>query len=728
MRHPLIKEGGFKLRRYQESIVADAISSPSLVVLPTGLGKTIIAAMVAAHRLKEIPGSKVLFLAPTKPLAVQHQKSLEQVLDIGKTCVLTGAVPPKQRMKMWEDSSIIYATPQTVENDIIRGVDICDVSLVIFDEAHRAVGDYSYVAIAGEYLGRAKDPYTLGLTASPSSERDKIKKICENLGLKSISSKADTDRDVRPYVQKVKVVWEEVELPESFENVRKSLGSAYKRRLARLFEMGYLISDRADRIGKGVLLKAQAAIRNEISHGKVSFEAASQVAAAIKVCHAIELLETQGIRALDRYLKSMKSQKSRAVKALFKDNDMIMAFEGVSKLKKEGVEHPKLERIAKVASVYKGKKTLIFTQYRDSVDAIIERLNAYDLTAREFIGQASKSGRRGMTQKDQLNALESFRMGKYDALVATSVAEEGLDIPRVDAVIFYEPVPSEIRTIQRRGRTARTHAGSVHVLMAKGTRDQAYYWSSFHKEKRMGAVMSRMKDGGLDGLSARPAQASLESFHSNDRIRIVMDARERNSTIVSALRREAELDISNLEVGDFIVSDRVCIERKTEADFLQSIIDGRLMQQLSQMKREFEIPTLVLEGWNGLCATSIHPNSVRGALAAAALELGIRIIPSYDATDTAGLVIAMARREQLDLSRPLAIRVGKRPQDMNHMQRYIIESLPNVSAVLANRLLENFGSVEGVFCAEMKDMMKIEGIGEKKAKKIRQVIETAFQG
>ncbi len=728
MDHPLVKKGAVRLRRYQESMIADAIAEPCLVVLPTGLGKTMIAAMVAAHMLTEKPDSKVLFLAPTKPLVVQHQVSLAKVLTIEDTCILTGTIPPQKRKGMWDDSTIVFATPQTIENDIIRGLDLSDVSLVIFDEAHRAMGDYSYVPIAKEYRSQNTDHYTLGLTASPSSERWKVEEICANLGLKNISAKTDSDADVKPYVQKVDIKWERVVLPDSFKAVQTWLLAAYKKCLSNLKDMGYLGTYDHKKIGKGILLKVHAQIRQEISQGMVSFKGASEVAAAIKVSHALELLETQGISALDKYIKKMKSQKSRAVTSLFADNDMLRACEGVAELKKKKIEHPKIARLANVVSGYKGKKVLVFTQYRDTVDSIIQELNAKGMTAREFIGQASKAGKKGMTQKEQLKALDAFREGKFDVLVATSVAEEGLDIPKVDAVIFYEPVPSEIRTIQRRGRTGRTDAGTVHILMAKETRDEAFYWSSYHKEKRMGKVMDDIKATGFQRPDDDPDQSKLLSFEASnpDELQIIMDSRERNSILVSELRQKAKIDITNLEVGDFIVSDRVCIERKTKADFIQSIIDGRLMPQLIEMKRNFEIPVLILEGSESLYGTQMHPNSIRGAIACAAVDMGVRIIPTEDAADTACIIISIARREQLDLSRLVPLRGGKRPQELSEMQRFVVESLPKVSSVLALRLLERFKSVEGVFAASNEDLMDIEGIGKKKAQQIRSIIESDF--
>ena len=467
--HPLIKENSVSLRRYQELVVSRAIGGNTLVVLPTGLGKTIIAAMVSAHRLYEFPQSKILFLAPTKPLAVQHHKKFSEILKDGNGTILTGAISPEERKERWDKNKLIFATPQTIENDLMRGLNLENVSLIIFDESHRAVGNYSYVTIARDYIKKAEKPLILGLTASPSSKKETIKEISENLFIERIEAKTDQDKYVKPYIKKVKTEWRRVELPEEFKKVKALIEEIFKENLKELKSLGYVQSFELRKINKKKLLEVQSGIRKEISQGQESFKAVSLIAGAIKINHALELLETQGMFSLNEYLKRLREQRAKVVKRLFLDERMKKLIKIVHDLNVLGVDHPKLEELAKIVEGHRNQKILIFTQYRDSVEKIIEKLNDHDLLAREFIGQARKGGKGGMTQKEQVKVLEKFREGKYDALVATSVAEEGLDIPKVDLVIFYEPIPSDIRSIQRRGRTGRTRAGKVIILMAKET-------------------------------------------------------------------------------------------------------------------------------------------------------------------------------------------------------------------------------------------------------------------
>lgn len=735
--HPLIRKNTVSLRRYQEFAFSRAISANTLVVLPTGLGKTIIAALVAAHRLHGIPGSKVLFLAPTKPLAVQHRKRFFEILDIGEDgALLTGRVRREEREALWKDNRTIFATPQTIENDIMRGLMLSDVSLVIFDEAHRATGNYAYVEIARRYLKDASNPLILGLTASPSSDDEIVKEIVSNLFIQQVEARADTDFDVRPYIKRVDIDWVKVDLPQEFMKVKGSIEELLKESLKHLKTQKYVDSYDVRGINKKKLLDIQSAIRKDISQGGDSYEAASVVARVIKMNHALELLETQGISSLDAYLSRLEKQRSKASRVLFMDERMKGLRGTVHDLKVLGTDHPKLDSLVDIVGKYKGRRVLIFTQYRDSVEKIIERLNENDMLAREFIGQANKGAKKGMTQKEQIEVLDRFRRGEYDALVATSVAEEGLDIPRVDLVVFYEPIPSDIRSIQRRGRTGRTEAGRVIILMARKTRDEGYFWSSYHKEKKMRKLVRKLQKGGDIPAAADAGQQSLVMYdagkneaNGENRIKIFVDTRERNSTILGILKDKAIVEVRQLSVGDFVLSERVCAERKTVTDFLQSIIDKRLFMQLREMRRNFQYPVLIIEGPLDeiYSMRDIHPNAIRGAISSIALDYDIPIIPSQDEEDTARFLCMIAKREQFPEDKEISLHGEKKPLTLGEQQRYVIESLPYVSAILARRLLEKFKTVGAVISASESDLMCVEGIGKIKAEKIQRVIKSIYE-
>ena len=195
--HPLIKSNAIEARLYQQVLAADVLKK----------GNTIVATLVAADRLEKVKNSKILVLAPSKPLAIQHESTFKEFLTVPCSSI-TGAVKTDERVKRWEESQIICATPQTVESDLLKGrYSLKDVSLVVFDECHHGVGSYSYVYLASRYVKESKFNLILGLTASPGSDKEKIKEVCDNLYIQSIVVKTEEDNDVRPYFNPVAIDW-----------------------------------------------------------------------------------------------------------------------------------------------------------------------------------------------------------------------------------------------------------------------------------------------------------------------------------------------------------------------------------------------------------------------------------------------------------------------------------------------------------------------------------------
>jgi len=246
----------FTPRLYQETILATAAKSNTLVVLPTGMGKTAVSMMLAVQRFKNYPKSKVLILAPTRPLVEQHIETFKKFLDLEeeKFAVFTGFVKPEKRAELWETSKIIFSTPQGLENDIITGrINLEDVSLLVFDEAHRAVGDYSYVFVAKQYYKKARYPRILALTASPGSDLEKIQEVAKNLYIEKVEVRTDQDPDVKPYIQEVKINWIHVELPKTFIEIKKFLVACYKSKLEKIKEFGYITKGIKDHSKKDLL-------------------------------------------------------------------------------------------------------------------------------------------------------------------------------------------------------------------------------------------------------------------------------------------------------------------------------------------------------------------------------------------------------------------------------------------------------------------------------------------
>ncbi|WP_400207540.1 helicase-related protein [Candidatus Methanomassiliicoccus intestinalis] len=490
--HPLIKEETIQFRSYQRYLADSCLSASTLVVLPTGMGKTVVALMVAAE-VMERKGGKVLFLAPTKPLVEQHSDFMEKSILCRAITTLTGEIMPEERELLWNSSDVIVSTPQVIANDLKQErISLENVSLIIFDEAHRAVGNYSYVLIAEEYA-KISNGLVLGMTASPGSNAAKIMEVCNNLNIERIEIKTELDKDVSDFVHENYVDWIVVDLPKAIQEIANVLRTLYDRYIAELKLTGLMTPGRPATMSH--LLDVQKEVQARLNSGEKNrklYNALSVQARAVKVNHAIELIETQGVTPLSSYLKKIKedaedSKGSKASKAIVTSQEFEIVMEMVANAK---MEHPKISRIMGVVSQQLNSrpesKVLVFTQYRDTCDMVVDYLSKIEgVRVSKLIGQSGRGSEKGLKQKEQLGVLQRFRDDEINVLVATSVGEEGLDVANTDLVVFYEPVPSEIRSIQRRGRTGRNRDGKVVVLMTAGTKDEVSQKSSDRKEQEM---------------------------------------------------------------------------------------------------------------------------------------------------------------------------------------------------------------------------------------------------
>ena len=496
MPHP----SGIELREYQSTIAKSALLSNTLVVLPTGLGKTIVALLVAAERLSRFPGGKVVVLAPTKPLVLQHARFFKEHLagDDISPATLTGESPPDLRRVDFRESRLVFATPEVIRNDVLeRRYTLTNVCLLVFDEAHRCVKEYAYSEVAEAYKRESSSPLILGLTASPSARRDKVFEICDKLAIENIEARTETDEDVSGYVKAVVLSWERIALPVSYKELSQILHSVLDEKIGKLRAMRLLPRDIT--VTKRMLLELGETLHRRLATRRAGylFGAILLQSQAISLQHAIELVETQGISGLRKYLSRLGESKNRSTRALAKNPCIIDVLQRCESLADE--EHPKQARLRELVreqlEANSQSKLIIFTQFRDTVETIVDNLNHVEsVSAIRFVGQATRTVEdAGLTQAQQLQILEDFRSGHHNVLVTTSIGEEGLHVPDVDHVIFYEAVPSEIRSIQRRGRTGRTSVGKVTVLMAEDTVDEAYYYSSRRKEERMRSLLETVK-------------------------------------------------------------------------------------------------------------------------------------------------------------------------------------------------------------------------------------------
>lgn len=631
----------------------------------------------------------------------------------------------------------------------------------IVHNCHHATGDYSYVWLAEQYEKNATNKRILALTASPGATLEKIQEIYQNLFIEQVEVKSEKDPDVQPYVQKTNVNWQGLEFPKEFEKLHDELKLCAKKKVEIVKSFGFV---NTKFLNKGQLLKLQGMLQHKLRQG-ADFEvmkALSVIAEALKVEHALELLECQGLKPAHEYLHRLVEESSntkvKAVKNLVRDPNFKAALYWSENLIKKDLEYPKLTKLNEIVNEdlnkNPGTKIIIFTNYRNSAQEISRVLEKQAVKHQLFFGQAKKDGV-GFTQKRQKEILDQFRAGEFNVLVATSVAEEGLDIPKVDRVIFYEATASAIRNIQRRGRTGRLEEGSVIVMYMKGTRDEAYRWASHHKEKSMHKILDQLKISAkqmaqkesqgfstaanvdkakIDLKAAVTGNQSLNNFVSenveisdNKPVAVLADHREKDNKVVKEL---IDLDINvrtgQLTSADYLVSGVVGVELKKVPDFVGSLIDGRLIEQVKELKRNFEKAILIIEGEEDIFAVrKVHANAIRGALASIVLGFGVPVLYTKDSQDTAALLAVMAKREQQGDSKEYSLHTSK-PQSIKEQQEYLVSAMPSIGLGTARILLEHFGSIKALVGASEEQITSVKGIGKITAKKLVNVFEKAY--
>ncbi len=492
-------------RDYQKAIFETAKENNTLVVLPTGIGKTLISFLLAVERLKKHPMKKVLMLAPTRPLVEQHFNYFKGQLPelFADIQLFTGEVHAKKRQEIFQKADIIFSTPQCIANDLrsfLYGLN--EVCLLVIDEAHRCLRNYDYTAVVEHYKRQAENQRILGLTASPGSDASKVKEICAHLGIEEIEVRTRDSFDVKPYLQEREFQKVEVPFPEEFIEIKVLLKRIYDSKIEQLQSRSLLFGP----INKITLLQLQNKLAGRIHLRDFNaMVGMSLTAQAIKISHAIELLETQTLSGLREYMsgliKQANEKKSRAVQSIVKSPDFNAALISLQNLLAKKVEHPKIEELAVILEEqFKENlesKVMVFCQFRETASVITRRLGLISgVRANVFVGQAKKvgpTGTSGLNQKEQKTIIEKFKTGEINTIVATSIGEEGLDIPEVSAVVFYEPIPSAIRKIQRAGRTARLSPGKLIILMTKDTRDIAFHYASTAREKKMYKTIESVK-------------------------------------------------------------------------------------------------------------------------------------------------------------------------------------------------------------------------------------------
>jgi len=481
-------------RRYQEEILNTAVSNNTLVVLPTGTGKTKIAILTAVARLNNHKVSNILAVSPTKPLSAQIQREFIESTNIpkDKIVLLTGALNPKKRQELWESAVVIIATPQTIQKDLENErISLKATSLLIIDECHRSRENFANTKVANFYIKESKFPRILALTASPGGNKKKIDEIAKNLYIDSFEIR--TEEDIEEFIQKKEIKNLEVILPEEMKSLHSKLKKVYSAKLNELKKIGF--TKPSQFISKKDLLLLQQKLRNNVNKNPAAYYGMSLTALLIKLDYAIELLETQGLEPLQEFLEKLSKEETKAAKTLLKMPEIQSSMELTKELIKNKIKHPKVYMLKGIIrkDIEKNPlaKIIVFANYRNTIDSLLAELNSLEnVNAVKLIGQKS-----GLSQKEQISVIKDFEQGKFNVLICSQIGEEGMDIKGATTAVMYDQgSSSEIRKIQRAGRVGRLEAGNIISLLTKDTRETGYYWASKRKENLMKNTLKTLQE------------------------------------------------------------------------------------------------------------------------------------------------------------------------------------------------------------------------------------------
>ena len=611
---PFLKKDRVFYRQYQNNIINKCKGRNSLIVLPTGLGKTIIGVLLIAKTLEKYPESKVIILAPTRPLVSQHKASCEEFLNINSDLItsFTGKISPEKRILQFKSSKIIVSTPQVIKNDLERGrYDLNHVSLIIFDEAHRTRGNYAYCFISTEYINSCKDPFILGLTASPGKSYACIQQLCDSLFIENVIFKTYEDKDVKQYIYDIDTYLEFVNLPikvielsaiwqnlfdrllEFFVNKKlihrnkryysKSdfLGISRDLTLSLKYENGYLPEVSEEEYQNALYFQSPRII-DLVKEESLNIQTIySFCSSFISLLHGKDLLESQNITLFLTFLEKLEyksDQEILSAKRIVDSEHYKFIKKNILQNSIEEYTHPKIEKLFSIITEeienYRSTKIIVFTQYRAMAELLKEKIRERFKTrinVEKFIGQSSKINDLGFSQDRQIEIVKQFKKGEIDILIATSVAEEGLDIPNVDAIIFYEPVPSEIRLIQRRGRTGRHSPGRCYILVARETIDVPFYKAADKKESAMHWVLSHSKDLDLCKITTRQEICFKTQPELVSELELIKSYRERRKREKELLADRSTEEIIS-ELDNFIHSKEFQKFKETGVTFYSDVI------------------------------------------------------------------------------------------------------------------------------------------------------------
>jgi len=511
---PYLNEFSKSPRKYQITISNRAAKENLLVVIPTGLGKTFIATLTMLHffTISTHESATIIFLAPTRPLIEQHYQSHVKMLNVEKITIhqLTGQIKPAKRKEVFNlnTNKILFMTPQTLRNDLEKELySLESVSLLIFDEAHRASGNYAYCNIADNSIKANPHGRILALTASPGSTEKKRLEIMTNLHIpqQNIAVRDSDHHEVQQYTFDKEEIEIGVQMSSFMTKVHGALIELKTRTVASYMEKLTAFDPQAPsnpnlyHLGfcANKMKYFPAMMKKDPMHEREIRILISTNARLMKIHRLINDLESQGLEVVLNTLEKMfdkiqKGKASMADKFLSSEMQISQIYQALQLEKYQNpklLEHPKTVQLRSILKSQfeenSASRILIFVKLRATITIILKKLRTVPhCRPKKFVGQASKKGDEGLKQKDQIQLTQDFKKGKYNVLVATNVAEEGLDIAECNVVVFYDNSASVIQLIQRAGRTGRSGKGKIIYLYTTGTSDERNHLTAKRKKEQ----------------------------------------------------------------------------------------------------------------------------------------------------------------------------------------------------------------------------------------------------
>ncbi|OBT70161.1 hypothetical protein VE03_00512 [Pseudogymnoascus sp. 23342-1-I1] len=512
------------IRDYQYSITKNGLFNNTLVALPTGLGKTFIAATIMLNYFRWTKDSQIVFMAPTKPLVAQQVDACFYIAGIPRssTTMLTGEISPALRAEEWASKRVFFMTPQTLENDLRTGLaDPKKIVLLVVDEAHRATGNYSYVKVIGFMRRFTKSFRILALTATPGSSVEAVQEVINGLEISKVEIRTEESIDIQQFVHQRNIDQVILDPSEEIVMVQDLLSKTLKPLVDQLCgHNAYYNRDPLSLTPFG-MLKAQETWMKSPAGKAANFGLKGMMRSLFtilaSVSHGIKLLNFHGVGPFFQTMKDFRSEGEERGAKLGKYKKQIMDSPHFKKMmdlvnmwinKDDFVGHPKLTYLCDTVlnhfldagdgrredgAAPSTTRIIVFCEYRGSAEEVTRVLNRHTpmVRASVFVGQAGTKHSDGMNQATQIETIRKFKEGIFNVIVATSIGEEGLDIGQVDLIVCYDASSSPIRMLQRMGRTGRKRAGNIVLLLMRGKEED-----SFIKAKDNYEAMQRMISDG----------------------------------------------------------------------------------------------------------------------------------------------------------------------------------------------------------------------------------------